>query len=520
MSKILDTGLDRRTFLKASAATGVAASVAAPTAAKAAPSRGGTFRIGKAHGSTSDTLDPGIAENGFQLGMLFAMHNYLTKVASDGSVEPEIAESWEASPDASEWRFKIRSGVTFSNGKDVTPEDVVASMNHHRGEDSTSVQGPQMEPVEEISVDGDTVVFKLAGGNADFPFTVTDYHMPILPANSDGTANWQDGIGCGAYQLDHYEPGVGAELSHRADDWDAGNRGWFNEIQMTSIVDLNARTTALVSGDVDVIDRPDLKTVNLLARNPGVIINSAAGTQHYTFPMRTDQAPFNDNNVRMALKHAVNREEMVEKILFGYGSVGNDTPIGPANRYHNTEMEQTSYDPDKAKWYLEQAGLSNLTVDLSAADAAFAGALDAAVLYQNSAGPAGIDINVIREPNDGYWSDVWMNKGWCACYWGGRPVEDQAFAIAYQGGVPWNDTFWQNDRFDELLIMARSELDTDRRREMYYEMQVILNQEGGLVCPMFASYVWATRDNVMTPDDIASNWAMDGERSTTRWWFA
>ena len=135
---------------------------------------------------------------------------------------------------------------------------------------------------------------------------------------------------------------------------------FFDSIEMLALVDQNARTTALVSGDVDVIDRLDLKTVGLLERNQNININSVAGTQHFTFAMSTNQAPFDDNNVRQALKYAINREELVEKILFGYGSVGNDIPVGQGQLYYNTELEQKTYDPDKAKWYLKEAGLDSL----------------------------------------------------------------------------------------------------------------------------------------------------------------
>ena len=86
--------------------------------------------------------------------------------------------------------------------------------------------------------------------------------------------------------------------------------------------------------------------------------------------------------------------------------------------------------------------------------------------------------------------------------------------------MPWNGTRWSNARFDELLIQARAELDDDKRRTMYYEMQEILCNDGGLVAPMFASYVFGTRDTIATPEQIGSNWDMDGERCIERWWFA
>lgn len=517
MTRFLRGDLNRRRFMQTTAAAGIAASLPLG-AASAAPKKGGTMKMGKAHGGSSDTMDPGTAENGFTIAMLFGMHGYLTEVGTDGSLQPGVAESWEASADASSWTFKLRKGVTFHDGRELTAEDVVASINHHRGEQSTSAAGPIVKPIQEIRVeDASTVTFVLDGGNADFPFVLSDYHLPMGPAK-DGKLDWRSGIGCGAYKLTRFDPGVIATFERFGGFWD-DNRGHFDAIEMHCLVDLNARTTALVSGEMHAVDRLDLKTTGLLGRKPGVNIHSVPGTQHYTFAMDCRAAPFNDVNVRRALKYAVNREELVEKILFGYGAVGNDVPIGRGQRFFNSEMPQTSYDPDKAKFYLKQAGLDSLSVSLSAADAAFPGAVDATVLYQNSAKAAGIDITPVREPNDGYWSDVWMKKDFCAVYWGGRPVEDQMFSTAYQEGAAWNDSFWSNDRFNELLVKARAELDEAKRREMYYEMQVILNQDGGVIIPMFASYVFATTDAI-GHGEFASNWDLDGERWMERWWFA
>jgi peptide/nickel transport system substrate-binding protein len=518
MTRIFKGGLDRRQFLQTTAAA-AALSTLTLRGASAAPKRGGTMRMGKAHGQSTDTLDPGTAENGFTIALLQGVHGFLTEVGADGSLQPGVAESWSASADASAWTFKLRKGVTFHDGKSMTAADVVASMNHHRGEKSTSAAGPLVKPVTDIKVDDPyTVTFVLDGGNADFPFILSDYHLIVGP-EKDGKLDWKSGNGCGAYKLTKFDPGVVATFE-RNPNYYRDDRGWFDKIEMISLVDLNARTTALVSGEVDAIDRLDLKTAPLLSRKPGVNIHSVPGTQHYTFAMDCRAAPYSDNNVRLALKYGVNRQEMVDKILFGYGSVGNDHPIGPGQRYFNKDLAQTSYDPDKSKYYLKQAGLDSLDVSLSAADAAFGGAVDAAVLYQNSAKESGINLTPVREPNDGYWSDVWMKKPFAAVYWGGRPVEDQMFSTAYETGAAWNDSFWSNKRFDELLVKARAELDDDARRAMYYEMQEILNQQGGVIIPMFASYVFATSDRVGYGDTFGSNWDLDGERWMERWWFS
>ena len=141
-------------------------------------------------------------------------------------------------------------------------------------------------------------------------------------------------------------------------------------------------------------------------------------------------------------------------------------------------------------------------------------------MFAASAAEAGINIKVERASNDGYWSNIWNNKPFCACYWGGRPVEDQMFSTAYKGGEPWNDTAWANERFDELLLQARAELNEDTRRAMYYEMQEILHNEGGLICPMFAAYVTGRSKKLGFPELEGSNWALDGNRAPERWWFA
>jgi peptide/nickel transport system substrate-binding protein len=511
-------GLNRRTFLAGTAATGLAAGVLPYAALAQTPKRGGTIRHAKGHGNTADTLNPATWTNGFTVALAFGMHGFLTSVGVDGAATPGLAESWEATPDAKVWRFTIRPGVTFHSGKPLTVTDVVNSINYHRGEASTSVAKPLVDPIVNITTEGDNVVvFELATGSADFPYTFTDYHMAICPADGDGI-DWRSGDGCGAYRLTNFDPGVIARFERFQDDWNQ-DRGWFDAVEMLSVVDLNARTTALVSGDVDVIDKLDLKTVGLLGRDPNLDISSIAGPQYYSFAANATMSPLDDVNVRLALKHAINRQELVDKVLFGHGTIGNDQPIGPAYRFHDPDLAQNTYDPDKARFYLKEAGLNDLTVTLSAADAAFPGAVDAAVLYQDAAGKAGVTIDVNRVPNDGYWSDVWLKAPFCAVYWGGRPTEDQMFTTAYESGAAWNDSSWSNARFDELLLAARAELDETKRRAQYGEMQAIVSQDGGTVLPMFANFVFARRNNVAS-GPMASNFDMDGERWMERWWFA
>jgi peptide/nickel transport system substrate-binding protein len=221
----------------------------------------------------------------------------------------------------------------------------------------------------------------------------------------------------------------------------------------------------------------------------------------------------------MALKHAVDREEMLEKILNGYGMVGNDHPIAPGQRYFASDLAQRTYDPEKARWHIERAGAKDHVFPLHTSTEAFNGAVDASILYKEQAARAGINIDVKKEPADGYWRSVWRKVPWCAVGWRGRPTEDWMLTLVYSQGSNYNDTGWANPRFNELLEVARGEIDNDKRRQMYREMQALVRDDGATVIPLFANHVMATADTV-AHGSIGADASLDGYRAPERWWLA
>jgi len=512
----------RRGFVAGAAALGAAGALGVPLAGggawAATPKKGGTIRFGIGSGSTSDTMDPAKITDTFMQVVNYGLRNHLTEVATTGELIPELAESFEGSDGARVWAFRLRQGITFHNGKTMDAGDVIASINHHRGEESESGAKGILEPIESIEADGPhTVIFTLKDGNADFPFLMSDYHLSIMPVTDDGL-DVMSGVGTGGYILEEFEPGVKCRLKRNPDYWKDG-AAHFEAAEVLAIKDSTARTNALTTGDIDVMNRVDPKTAPLVARRPNLRIEETSGNQHYTLPMHTDKAPFKDNHVRLALKLAMNRQDILDKVLGGHGYLGNDHPIGKANQFHAADLPQRGYDPDKAKHHLKKAGAENLKVQLHAADAAFVGAVDAAVLFQEQARAAGIEIDVKRAPNDGYWSNVWLKEPFCTAYWGGRPTEDWMFQVGYAAGAPWNATNWEHERFNKLLQEARVELDQARRREMYVEMQRLCRDEGGVIIPMFANYIMALNDKV-AHGKMANNWDLDGLKAMERWWFA
>jgi peptide/nickel transport system substrate-binding protein len=511
--------LSRRDFMQYAMAGGMTLASAGAlftTAARAQAKSGGHFRAGIGHGATTDSFDPATWAH----GMNFAWGKGLTgaplvRIDQKGGAAPYLAESFEPADGAKKWVFKIKKGVTFHDGSPVTSQNVVDTINYHIGADSKSPGKALLASVVGVKADGpETVIFELSGGNADFPWLLSAYQFPMLPSK-DGKVDLS-GNGAGSYILDGFEPGVKVHFKKNPNAFAPGN---FDEITQLSIIDPAARTNAFLAGEVDYIDRVDLKTIDLLKSAPETEIYNVSGYQHYTAPMFCDAAPFDKLEVRQALKWAINRQELVDKVLFGYGKPGNDSPLANTIKFAIEPQPAYTYDPEKAKSLLKKAGMENLSVDLSASDAAFAGSVDAALLMAEHAKAAGININVIREPNDGYWDNVWLKKAWCHCYWGGRPTADMFLTISLAADAAWNDTHWKNPRFNELLPVARAETDEAKRAAMYSEMQQLVHDDGGQMVMMFSNYVGALNTKVVH-GELNSDLDHDGGYMYDRWSFA
>jgi len=519
--------ISRRNFVSTSVAIGV--SLAGATAVvnqveAATPKSGGRLRMGITGGATSDVLDPGQILDAYMINVSMGqVRPNMTKINPDGSVEGDLSSGWQASNGAKTWKFDVRQGVEFHNGKTLDSTDIVDSIRHHMGPDSKSGGSGVVSGIASIKEDGKYgVVVELNEGNGDLPILLSDYHLNICPSKGDGSIDWESGIGAGPYTLEEHEPGVRTLTKKFANYWNSGNDSYFDEVETLGINDPTARLAALSTGAVDAINNVPAKTASRLKSMVNVKTLISTGNKQCTMPMLCDVEPFDDQNVRNAMKHIINRQELLDKIFFGYGQLGNDNPVGPANyfRASTDELPQREYDPEQAKYYLKQAGLSSLSVKFHAADTGFSGAVDAGALMRESAKAAGIDIEVVREPNDGYWSNVWMVKPWSACYWSGRPTEDWIFSQIYYSKADWNDTHWNNSSFDKLLVEARSETDEAKRRDKYVEMQRIVHNDGGLALPVFLSEIMGYRSNLSVPDLVANNWELDGHLAARRWWTA
>nr|WP_316650466.1 ABC transporter substrate-binding protein [uncultured Gellertiella sp.] len=514
-------GVSRRGFMQLAMAAGVTMATAQAmfiSQAKAAGKKGGVFKAALSNGAATDSLDPTTwGSNYYTSEFGSILGNNLTSVDARNAIVPQMAESFKASDGAKTWTFKLRKGVKFQNGKTVTPEDVIASFDLHRGKDSKSGSKAGLEIIDTIKAVGDdTVVFTLKTGAADFAYETASYRVIIVPAK-DGKADWSAG-GTGPFKIKSFEPGVKLVVEKNPDYYDADNI-FFDGLELLVVADAAARTNALLTGEVHYIDRVDLKTIELLKANSDVEIDNVTGFSHLVATMNTTVAPFDNPDVRRALKYAFDRDELLAKVGFGYGTVGNDNPFAPTLKYAIENKEKHSFNPEKAREYLKKAGLDSLKIDLSTSTAAFDGAVDAAQLMKESAAKCGIEINIINEPADSYWDAVWMKKPFMLSYWGGRPTIDQHATQAYAADAAWNDTFWKNPRFNELLVAARAETDETKRAAMYAEMQEILQDDGGQIVLMFNNYVSA-HTKAVVHGELNSNLDHDGTYMWRRWSFA
>lgn len=510
--------LTRRGLLRTGAAAGMLAASGLPLQARM--KRGGRLRAGLAGASAADSWDARTHADSFmQAAAQGAVFDTLTEVTADGTLVGELAESWEASPDARSWVFNLRRGVTFHNGKPFGAEDVIASLQMHLAPGSRSPAAPIVSAMTGMKALGPhQLQLELSTGNADLPYLLSDYHLLIYPAGQIDRAI-AEGIGTGLYRVARFEPGVRFLGARVESHYKGAAAGFFDEVEFLAMNDPETRAEALRAGQVDAINRVGRRVRALLAAAPGISLREVSGNRHFTFPMRTASAPFDDLNLRRALKHGIDREAMLAQVLQGHGSLGQDTPIGPANPYY-TDLAPIAYDPDKSAFYLRKAGVSALTIDLATSSAGFDGAQEAARLYQSSARPAGININLVEAPAERYWTETWGKAPFCTCAWSGRATEDWMFSTGYGAGAPWNDSQWgtqEAGRFQDLMLIARAELDSNRRREIYGEMQRILRDDGGVVVPLFANWVQAVSDRLAVPERLGNLWDMDNARMAERW---
>jgi peptide/nickel transport system substrate-binding protein len=186
------------------------------------------------------------------------------------------------------------------------------------------------------------------------------------------------------------------------------------------------------------------------------------------------------------MKYLFNREQMVKTIMLGHGVLANDQPIHPSMRFYAKGLKQRPYDPDKAKWHFQRANLPAGPIPMVASPVA-AGSVEIALILQHEARKLGVNFDVRRMPSDGYWSQHWMKHPVGFGMIQPRPSADVMLSLFFKSDAPQNESGWKNEKFDQLLLAARAEIDDAKRAAMYADLQALVHDQSGIGIPYFMS---------------------------------
>jgi peptide/nickel transport system substrate-binding protein len=512
-------GISRRDFLSRAAAFGITSSLASGVLAQTGyadtPKKGGHFRLGMEGGSSSDSLDPRVIGDSVMIATSLACMNNFIEYDAEGNPTGELFESWEVKPGATEWIFNVRKGISFSNGKTLDADDCIYSIQIHRGETKSPAKS-LLKNIKEIRALSPTQIkITLSSGNADFLALLSDYHLVVVP---NGFTDWQKPIGTGAFTLESFDPGVRISFKNRGDYWKPG-RGNFDSVDLLYITDVAARQTALMAGEIDACNRLDPRNVKQMMSDPKLHITRTTGTGYrFAFVARVTEDPYQNKDLRLALKYGIDRERIIDLAFNGFAVPGNDHNLDSHNVYYNTQMPQRRYDPDKAAFYFKKAGVSK-PMELQTSDGAWGSAVDCALIYRESLSKAGINLDVKRVAADGYWDNVWNKVPFCAVHWARRMSADQALTQVFSADSEYNDTNWKNPHFQELISAARVEIDPAKRKKLYWDAQELIADDGGFICFAIADYLDGYAANVRG-NEPHSRYDLNDFRIAEKGWFA
>ena len=480
--------------------TAAPTATAEPTAEPTGPQGqkyGGTLRV--AGPPTHTTFDPHIVCCTMDWEVSFAVYNALVRRMHDGSYKPDLAVSWEANDDVTQWTFKLRQGVKFHNGKDFTAEDVVFNFKRLIDPEVGSPILGQLDFIEDIvALDDYTVRFDLSRPNAFFLEPLTVVQANIIPKGIDLESLTNKPVGTGPFMLTEYVEGEYATMARNPNYWDKDAQGrqlpYLDALQFVFMNEDAIRLAALRAGDVDIEYFPGASAIDQVKDDPAIAVQLVASGSYLTVAMDVTVEPFNNKLVRQAMRYAVDRDAVNQVAFFGYGTIANDHPIPPTDPSYNAALEIPPYDPQKARELLEEAGYPD-GIDIELHTAERQGMVDFAVAVKESAEAAGIRVNVIRDSEDIYWTDIWLKVPLMTVSWSGRAPLN-AITVVYQSDAAWNESHYENAELDRLLKEAPAEFDEAKRNAMFARMQEILVDDAPRVIAGFQPVFFFTRDYV------------------------
>ncbi len=479
-------GVSRRDVMRTLVGGGMLATTAGGllilpgTALAQTPKKGGRLRVATVSASSADTLDP--AKGGGMVDYVrhYMFYNCLTTIDDKLTAQMALAESI-SSKDGALWTVKLRKDVRFHDGKPLSSADVVYSLLRHKNPATLSKVLSVAEAFDTVKATGPLELqIKLKSPNVDLPTLLGVSHFSII---KDGTVDFRTAVGTGPYKCKEFRPGVRSIGVRNEGYWKPG-KPYLDEIEYFAIPDEAARVNALLSGDVHLIVGINPRSASNFTPSSGCTLFESK-TGHYTdLIMRDNLGPVKNPNFVLAMKYLLDREQIRKVSMRGYGILANDQPVQPSSRFYLAGLPQRTFDLDKAKFHLQKSGMAGMTLPMVASTAA-SGSVDMAQIIQLSAQKAGLKLDIKRMPADGYWSNHWAKHPMSFGNVGPRPTVDLMFSLFFKSSSPTNVSGWKNEKFDQLLDLARGESNEAKRKQMYGDMQVLVHEQCGVGIPMF-----------------------------------
>ncbi|MEW5987743.1 MAG: ABC transporter substrate-binding protein [Chloroflexota bacterium] len=440
-------------------------------------------------------IDPAFISSDGEVLVANHVYDYLVDIDPASNVQPRLATAWKVSDDGLTYTFTLAEGVTFHDGSPFTAADVVWTFNRLRDPSLELPTADLYQNIANIEASGELeVTFSLTNPNPFFLYDLSDNHALILKADTaDADQNFN---GTGPFQVTNYSPEDRIEMT--------ANEAYFVEgqphlagLQVIFFNDEAAAVDALRSGQVDLVMRMSTALFKSLQGQAGIVTVDIPTNGFDLVRLRSDREPGNNPNVIQAFKLATDREAIWQLVQQGYGAVGRDTPIGPLySAFYTEDTPLPARDVEAAKALLAEAGYPDgLQMEMHVPDTG--GRPDLAAVLKEQWAEAGIDVEIIVEPESVYYGDNgWLEVDLGITGWGSRPYPQFYLDVMLKCDAVWNESHFCDAAFDELVTTAGTTLDEQARVEAYHEIQTILAERGPVIIPYFFAQFGAYTDKL------------------------
>lgn len=487
--------IGRRQMLRAAAAGSIgltATALVGPLAEAApAPKRGGNLRLGMTGGSSSDTIAADNTVTQLDNPRIMMLFEPLVSVNRDAVVSNVLAESLEPDKTAREWTIRLKKDVVFHNGRKLTAADVAFTFRHIADPKNPLPGATALLPIDLANMkvlDDLTLRVPMKTPYADFPGAMSaPEYFGIVPVGYDP----KNPVGTGPFRYKSFTPGQQSVFVRNENYWRHG-LPYLDEVTAIDFATEAAAFNALQGGEIDVFSEAPLSLLSQIQPGGPIKAMLSKPGQWVPFTMRVDKPPFNDPNVRLALKLLVDRRQMLDVSLNGHGMIGNDV-FSPWDRGFDKSLVRVR-DVAHAKHLLRKAGKEDLRIELVTSHIA-QGAVRAAQVLAEQARAGGVHIALRKVTTDVMYGPNYLKWNFSQDWWNYKPYLAQV-AMELLKTSPFNETHWNDAAYTKLYLQAQATLDTAKRYEIMHDMQKIDFDRGSLIISSFNDQVDLMRSTV------------------------